>query len=403
MSSPILSRALAFGVLVVLGISISFFADIPRTSIAVELRYLEEHPTLSFQELSDYFSGIADVHGALYAYDILRRATLPPNTDTHLLGHVVGDALYRERGVTGIEMCTQEFRNACSHSIVIGVLTDEGEEGLSTIADACRKAPGGRGAYTMCFHGLGHGVFAYTGYDLPQTVSFCKRLGTALYRDREYIECMGGMLMELVGGMGGHDPDNFKKAQARYLRATDPLYPCNADIIPAEGKAICYTYLTPRLFGWGGGNLDRPGEPEFTTAFSICESISPAKPHERRPCFEGIGKEFPTLVQDRDIRRIDTLTRDELVQVAAWCELGDTTESAEACIASVVQSLFWGGENNPRAAAEFCLVASRGKEDVCYQELFNANAYYNAGNALAHERVCKLVPALRYAQCAHPR
>lgn len=31
------------------------------------------------------------LQGAKYAFDILKTAPVPPNTDTHLLGHVVGD------------------------------------------------------------------------------------------------------------------------------------------------------------------------------------------------------------------------------------------------------------------------------------------------------------------------
>src|SRR6185369_5825096 len=56
----------------------------------------------SFQELSDRFAALANKKGAVYAYEVLREAPLPPGTDLHLLGHTVGDILYKQKGVAGI-------------------------------------------------------------------------------------------------------------------------------------------------------------------------------------------------------------------------------------------------------------------------------------------------------------
>lgn len=156
----------------------------------------------SFNALEKRFQNLAKEKGAKYAFEVLRRAELPPQTDLHLLGHYVGDELYKQEGVDGIRLCTQDFRNACSHSIVIGTLSEFGEGALPRIRDACKEAPGGSGAYTMCFHGLGHGVLAGYGYELEKTVAFCKKTGTEEYNYREYIECFGGAIMELMGGVG---------------------------------------------------------------------------------------------------------------------------------------------------------------------------------------------------------
>src|SRR5260221_11164644 len=97
----------------------------------------------TFPELSAFFAQLARKKGAVYAYKVLNTALLPPNTDLHLLGHVVGDVLFRQEGLKGIQKCTQDFRNACSHSIVVGLFLQDGEKALSQIADVCRKAPGG--------------------------------------------------------------------------------------------------------------------------------------------------------------------------------------------------------------------------------------------------------------------
>ena len=91
----------------------------------------------NFKELETRFQDLAKEKGGAYAYEVLKRAPLPPNTDLHLLGHAVGDVLYAQVGIDGIALCTQDFRNACSHSIVIGALNEfGGEPALLKIRDA---------------------------------------------------------------------------------------------------------------------------------------------------------------------------------------------------------------------------------------------------------------------------
>jgi hypothetical protein len=113
-----------------------------------------------FSALKEYFEGVANEKGGRVAFDQMRTAVTDGNVDMHLLGHAVGDILYKQEGVSGMTACNNDFRNACSHSIVVGLFSDFGEGAIPMINDACKKAPGGAGAYTMCFHGLGHGVLS---------------------------------------------------------------------------------------------------------------------------------------------------------------------------------------------------------------------------------------------------
>src|SRR3989344_7123689 len=141
-----------------------------------ELDYVE-NKNLNFEELKSYFQNLAERKGARHAFEILNTASLPPNTDLHLLGHIVGDVLYKQEGIRGMEVCTNDFRNACSHSIVVGIFFDKGESALSEIAETCRRAPGGSGAYTMSLHGLGHGILAAVDYDMGRAAELCNKNG----------------------------------------------------------------------------------------------------------------------------------------------------------------------------------------------------------------------------------
>lgn len=331
-----------------------------------EARTIGKHVS-TFKELSDRFRTLADEKGGVYAFEVLARATLPQNTDLHLLGHVVGEELYAQKGVSGIADCTQDFRNACSHSIAIGTLNEYGASGaVPLIFDACTDAPGGSGAYTMCFHGLGHGVFAYFGYSLPETISFCRTFGTPEHTNQEYIECVGGAIMELMGG-GGHDTALWEDAREKYL--TTPLAPCVQDVIPDDVKGICITYITPRLFELAGSSLETLDSALIPKAFSYCELIPQSYTGFRERCFGGFGKEFVVLAGGRDVRSVESFSNDMFLKAIGWCVLSGSLEAERACIGDALSSVFWGGENDTEASFRFCSLTPRSSQDACLARL----------------------------------
>lgn len=333
--------------------------------------------TSNFEEISDRFTTLAKEKGAKYAFGVLLHAKLPSSIDTHLLGHAVGDELYAQEGIKGIAVCTQDFRNACSHSIVIGAFTEYGEEALPLIREACTQAPGGTRAYTMCYHGLGHGVFAYYGYSFPETIATCKKTGTKEYFDAEYRECMSGAVMELVGG-GGHDREKWVTAREKYFKKDDPLSPCLENWMPADVRPVCIIYITPQLWEAVGINLGNPEPYRFARAFEFCEVLS-VDTLERDACFGGFGKEFLGLVSDRDIRNIDTLTAEQYKKAASWCNYARPEDGRDSCVARTLGSIFWGGENDPKASFTFCSVVDDARKLACYDALArNVNFFIRA-------------------------
>lgn len=353
------------------------FQFVPASGEYAEAATITEN-VANFKDLSDRFAALADEKGGVYAYEILRRAVLPPNTDVHLLGHAIGDILYTQKGIDGMYDCTQDFRNACSHTIVIGALNEFGEPALDMIRDACRKAPGGSGAYTMCFHGLGHGVFAYYNYEIPETVAFCKKTATKEYNNREYIECVGGMIMELMGG-GGHNHDAWLASREKYL-TDDPLAPCSTSVIPGDVKGICYTYITPHLFERAGANMAMPQADDIEGAFAYCDAIPNKESKNRYACFSGIGKELPILAVDRDARAINTASDAALARMRDLCRTAPHTEAYSACIESVQDSIFWGGENDVDVSIRFCMQPHGDERDTCFSYLFGIAKTYVPSN-----------------------
>jgi len=350
----------------------------------------------SFEEFSDYFSNLAKKKGGAYAFEALKRAAVPSDIDMHLLAHVVGDILYAQKGLAGIKVCTEDFRNACSHSIVVGLFVEQGEGALSKIAQACYQAPGGSGAYTMCFHGLGHGILASTSYNLEKAVELCKKTGTPQYNNEESNQCISGTIMEIISG-GGHDPGLWAKQRPKYFLQDDPLYPCSADFIPRQARYLCYLYLTPHLFEAAGTNTWTP----TPKAFAFCDKVPLADAGLRDACYGGFGKEFVGFVAGRDIRAssVGNMTESQLKEVYEFCLLAPNKEGTSFCIRGATNSLYWGGENDRRIALKFCsLMQDSWYQQGCFANLMGAVNYY-IKDPVYKKEFCKEMPQDYQKEC----
>ncbi|MBI5613352.1 hypothetical protein HY947_00335 [Candidatus Gottesmanbacteria bacterium] len=346
--------------------------------------------TGSFTDLAKMFSGMARSQGALYAYDVLRKAKLPPRIDIHLLGHAIGDELFIQKGARGIWDCTQEFRNACSHSIVVGLFMKDGEQSLGQIADICRNAPGGSGAYAMCFHGLGHGILSATGYDLENAVILCKKTSTPEKNNREGGECVGGAIMEIITG-GFHDRDLWQKQSKKYLTTSDPLYPCSAGFMTPDIQGMCYVYLTPHLLLRAGGSLADPRDESWSEAMKYCELLHDGDPN-KGICYGGFGKEFILIALGKDIRKINDMNDVQLGILYSLCTLALNTFGVNECVRSAVNSLYWGGENDYHVGLRFCQgISQSDTKTVCFENLTGAVFYYSTSETL-ERTFCKDIP-----------
>ncbi|MFZ2522241.1 MAG: hypothetical protein WAX44_00040 [Minisyncoccia bacterium] len=377
-NSRINSSLLAFLVIVNL-VLVIFLFNSSRSDNNVSFSELNSlDANMGFDELTAYFKKLAEEKGGRYAFQVLKVAELGENIDLHLLGHEVGNVLYKQEGISAITACDNDFRNACSHSVVIGIFEDNGETALKDIAEACKKAPGGIGAYTMCFHGLGHGILSYEGYDMEKASKICQKTGTAEYGYNESAQCISGTVMEIIGG-GFHDRDIWTDQRIKYLDKNKPLSLCQKDFIPENAKSFCYDYLTPFLFEAVGANIGSPTDEDFKKAFKICDSIPLNQAGYRDACFGGFGKEFNGLVQGRDIRMdsVNSISKEKLGKIHDWCMLTDKVDDQKSCIIHAMNSLYWGGENDKMVPINFCTV-SRTEElrGLCFSNLNGSVSYY---------------------------
>ncbi len=358
-------------------VAAGLFLTRPSYSLEKDLAELPKH-TGTFEELSSFFKERALEKGAIYGFDLLRNAELPQGTDFHLLGHVVGDVLYKQKGKKAISLCTDEFRNACSHSIVVGTLLSEGENALADMNEACKKAPGGKGAYAMCFHGLGHGVLAYANYDFEKGAKLCQKLGENINEGVEVGECVGGMIMEIVSG-GDHDKESWQKGRDIYLDPNAPLSTCMKEVVPQEARRMCVLYMTPYVMEASGANLEDISLEDMEKAFALCNKAEVPQ-HLKDVCAGGFGKEFVVLAQERDIRNIDKMNEKALLKVHEYCSAAGDLKSRTYCTLEAVNSLYWGGENHYSVAINFCNLAPESIKDSCFSHLIGGVHFYSRDN-----------------------
>ncbi len=406
-------RTIGIGIvgMLVLGISLYTavqmgFIDFKTEKDNQQKSFTEANFNVTLEELSDveqtfigvraFFVDLAKKDGGLYAFEILKRAVLPPNTDLHLLGHAVGDELYKQEGLEGMQFCTHDFRNACSHSIVVGALLAEGLSVFDRVNAVCKNAPGGPGAYTMCFHGFGHGVLAFAEYEIPEAVKLCQKVGTQAYGNEESSQCIGGMVMEMFQGV--HDPEIWEKKKDKYLRKDDPLRICQSDYMPEEAKVLCYSYITPYIFSAAGASDGSNPTPDiYKKSFSYCDVVEDE--NQRRSCYGGLGKEFIVLSQDRDIRKIEDTPNELLEKSASWCMLAEKEEAQIACLVSILDSLYWGGENDPEVSVRYCTLLKDGEpKSACFTHLFDITKYYQQ-DIKVRENICLSVPEKYLKEC----
>jgi hypothetical protein len=347
----------------------------------------------SFAETGEYMEQLARDKGGVYAFEVLKNGELPLGMDTHLLGHFVGDIMYEQEGIEGMRYCDEAVGYACAHSVVINALIKDGPGVFEVINDVCASIDIA-GSYAMCFHGFGHGVLAYTEFNLPDAIELCGRVGTEEHWYYEEEECLGGVVMEMRGGI--HDPDLWEVNGKQYLDPENPLAMCQADYMPPEYREMCYMYITPFIFDHESP-ADIPPPSVYDAAMAWCEQAETAG--ERYYCYAGFGKEYVGFALGRDIRYLNDITPIQVNQVYDWC--GDAVGEAaiEACAEVALYSVYRSGSIGYDGALTFCAYApSPALADRCYYRLFQVAHQFHGSGSYEYD-LCTAVPTAREQQC----
>lgn len=156
-------------------------------------------------------------------------------------------------------------------------------------------------------------------------------------------------------------------------------------------------YVTPQLLQLAGADLSDPDPQTFPLAFSYCDAIPTSAAGNRDACFGGFGKEFLPLVALRDIRALDTMSTDQYALAASYCYSTPIEMGIRACVKQQIETLLWGGENDPHGGLRFCTVVPPPNDDVCYQTLIENLYRYLPDTA---STLCSELPKAYQERCA---
>ncbi len=226
------------------------------------------------------------------------------------------------------------------HGVMEGIVGAIGRTKLpSRLNGICADIPG-KGSYSFdyynCVHGLGHGIMAIENNELFKSLETCDYLAGSW----EQSSCHGGAFMENIIA------DEINHV-SKYLKADDPLYPCDA--VGEKYKGACYLMQTSRMLAVLGQ--------DFARVFEWCRK---ADEGYRATCFQSLGR-------DASGRTISDVERTK-----ALCLLGRDVDEQSHCIVGAVKD-FISYHHSDTEARALCAAVPDNLRSVC---LSTAESYY---------------------------
>lgn len=222
----------------------------------------------------------------------------------------------------------------------------------------------------QCRHGLGHGLMAWSGYELPETLDYCSLIDD----DGGKASCRTGAFMEnIVGSLAESAEAKARGHFTKYL-SDDPQYPCN--IVKEEYKSDCYFLQTDRML-----RLSTNG---FQGVADACHAAPEAY---HFTCFASMGRTISGITRGRPQEALDA------------CRLIQEGANRVLCIDAVAKDYLWDPAGQEGGLAFCGIVPPEDGQTECYRGLI-----FHAGSVLAPEQLtsfCSRFPPELHEECLH--
>ena len=343
----------------------------PLNVTGVEVAFLPVPPGGGGEELLDDEAALERfvlAHGPAAAVAELKALELATGRDCHSAAHEVGHVSYENYGAAAYTLAAHDCHSGVLHGIIESLIADRGTSRLAADVAALCSSAGNSFLVHQCFHGVGHGLLAWTTYELPEALLLCDEMPS--YADRD--ACYGGVHMENgVGGLSG-----LMGHTTEYLDAERPHFPC--DVLPEHHVPGCYFWQTSNLFWFGY---------EAPAVARLCLE-APVYAHES--CWWSMGRD------------LGSIHRDSPAAAAELCKLAPDTEHLTDCFQGAALSRFTEAANAP-FSARLCAVADAEHPlevaEGCW-EMVLRDAPHILGDAAAKQSFCESLAApLRRDRC----
>jgi hypothetical protein len=284
--------------------------------------------------------GYLDQHGADKAIALIKAT---PAVDCHQRVHKVGRLSYELHGTDAFKLLNSECMSGYTHGVTEAFFHEHGTADLEkNLAVICQDEQNGFYAH-QCYHGIGHGLMAYSDYDLPAALRDCDTLPhVSTHRD----SCYSGAFMENVVGAIAEDEarlatDASDIHVSSYL-SDDPHHPCTA--VDEKYRSSCYFFQSSRMIEIFDYN--------YRKVVRACESIDS---QYQQNCFMSTGRD------------VSNTFHKDYTGIEKSCAHAKDEAMEAACISGASQDKFWHVSEQDEAI-EMCKALAR--------ETFKARCYY---------------------------
>lgn len=343
-----------------------------------------EMPDVEFAQLG---ADAADRHGRIYADDgeleqfieefgpsnalwVLKAIEVETNGDCHNRAHEAGRIAYELFGPAAFALASHECQSGGFHGATEALFASRGTANLAEdVAALCSEASNPFIRH-QCLHGIGHGIMAWSNYELHQSLELCDSVPLPL----DQQSCYSGVFMEnVVGGLSG-----LMGHTTEYLRPDDPTYPC--DVVEDKYQADCYFYQTSHMV--------RVLDYDLAAVARLCAE---APAGSVRHCFGSYGRDAASFAQNDPAASIE------------YCRYAPTVNLDATCTRGAVQNGFWEKTGATRAM-HYCALLDNDPEshpvirEVCYQTIIT-RARDVFETTTEHEQFCNRLPTIRQPAC----
>lgn len=290
--------------------------------------------------------------------------------ECHDRAHQFGRMSYEVYDDEVLKLILPECHSGFYHGAIEAYFRKNGTDHLSEkLSYIC---PSTLNAFYMhqCRHGLGHGLMAWSGYELLDTLDYCGMIdepgGKASCRTGAFMENIVGSLTGAQAKAIGHS--------TKYL-SVDPQYPCS--VVKEEYKADCYFLQTDQML-----RLSKTG---FQ---GIADGCAQAPEAYHYTCFASMG------------RTIGGITRGRPQEALAACQLIPDHVNRVRCIDAIAKDALWDVTGQDDGLAFCAIVPPEDGQTECYLGLL-----FFASSVLTPEQLepfCRRIPPSFYDECMRP-
>ncbi len=274
-------------------------------------------------------------YGPAAAVAELKAVEIETGRYCHDAAHEAGRMAYEHFGAAAFVLSGHECQAGALHGTTEALFAERGTSRLAEdVAVLCSIT--NRFVRHQCYHGAGHGLMAWTTYEIHEALELCDVLESG--DDRE--SCYSGIFMEnVVGGLSG-----AMGHTTEYLRPDDPHYPCNA--VAERYRADCYYYQTSYMWRVFDGDMSR-----------VARQCAMLADRARELCFSSYGRD------------VGNLTRGDPAGAVELCGHAPPGADRIECLAGAAQDRFWEPTGAEEAITMCSLLSRPAEADACWWEI----------------------------------